>query len=182
MHKPIRKRFSISEDTFVVGCIARLSPEKGIDVLLDAARLTPEMTHLIAGDGPANAPFWPRCWPPNAHLLGRVADTRALLCAIDALAIPSRREGQGIVALESMAAGVPIVASRVGGLAEMLKDEETALVVPPDNAEALAVALTRLQNEPELRLRLVADAKRLVCKKYDLRQRVRDIETVYEEL
>ena len=176
-----RQQLAVPESAFVVGCVARLSSEKGIDVLLGAARLTPKLTFLIAGDGPEREALV-RALPPNARLLGRVSDTRVLLGAADVLAIPSRREGQGIVALEAMAAGVPLVASRVGGLAGMLVDGETALLVPPDDAPALAAALVRLQNQAGLQPRLVADAKRLVGEKYALDRMVRALEAVYTEV
>lgn len=173
-----RLALSVADAEFVVGCIARLSPEKGVDVLLRAAALTPEMTYLVAGDGPQRAGLAQEA-PPNVRLLGRIADTRVLLSVADALAIPSRREGQGIVALEAMAAGVPIVASRVGGLAEMLTDEETALLTPPEDADALAAALSRLRGDAGLRQRLTSHAKPLVQAKYGLSQMVEAVEEVY---
>ena len=96
--------------------------------------------------------------------------------------MPSRLEGQGIVALEAMASGVPVVASRVGGLAEMLTDGETALLVPPNDPAALAGALRRLSQDAALRRSLSDRAKILVNEKYELTTMVRAIEAVYAEL
>ena len=165
--------------SFTVGCVARLSPEKGVDVLVRAARLQPEMRFLIAGDGPEREALH-RAAPPQVRWLGRVPDTRAVYAAADAMALPSRQEGQGIVALEAMAAGVPLVASRVGGLAEMLRDGETALLVPPDDPPALAAALTRLRDDPALRTRLAANGQALVREKYDIGRMVEAVAQVYQ--
>ncbi len=176
-----RQALAVAEDDFVVGCIARLSPEKGVDVLLRAAALTPQMTYLIAGDGPDRERLQ-RDAPPNVRLLGRIADTRALLAAADVLAIPSRQEGQGIVALEAMAAGTPVVASRVGGLAEMLADGGTALLAPPGDAGLLAAALSRLREDAGLRRQLAGQAEPQVRERYQLSQMVAATEAIYDSL
>jgi glycosyltransferase involved in cell wall biosynthesis len=173
-----RLELSVAPDAFVVGTIARLSHEKGVDVLFRAAALTPRITYLVAGDGPLRESLAAAA-PPNTRLLGRIDDTRILLAAADALAIPSRQEGQGIVALEAMVAGVPVVASRVGGLAEMLTEGRTALLVPSDDPTALAEALRRIQNDSALRHLLTVNAASLVHHKYDLAAMVAAIEALY---
>lgn len=176
-----RQALSVPNDAFMVGCIARLSPEKGVDVLVCAAAALPGMLFLIAGDGPEHEKL-ARDLPSNVRLLGRIADTRVLLRAADVLAVPSRQEGQGIVALEAMASGIPVVASHVGGLAEMLTDGETALLVPPDDPSALADALIRLQNDAPLWHRLITNAETLVREKYESSQMVRATEEVYDKV
>ena len=149
-----------------------------MDVLLRAAALVPDMSFLIAGDGPEREALH-RQAPPNGQWLGRVPDTRTVYAAAEVIAVPSRQEGQGIVALEAMAAGRPVVASRVGGLAEMLTGGETALLVPPDDPRALAAALGRLRDDPALRARLAANGRALVEAKYDIRGMVAAVERVY---
>jgi len=174
-----RTAFSLPETAFVVAAAARFSPEKGLDVLLQAARQRKAMTFLIAGNGPQFAAL-SRNLPPNVKLLGRVDDVRLLLSAADVFAAPSRREGQGIAALEAMAAGVPVVASRVGGLAEMLSDGETALLVPPDDPEALAAALSRLQGAGRLRQNLAESALALVKECYSLQAMLDTLTEIYQ--
>ena len=173
-----RAAFSLSESAFVVAAAARFSAEKGLDVLLQAARQRKQMTIVIAGDGPLLAALSRRL-PPNVKLLGRVDDVRPLLAAADVFAVPSRREGQGIAALEAMAAGVPVAASRVGGLAEMLTNGETALLVPPDDPEALAAAFSRLQGDSRLRQNLANRAQALVQARYSLQAMLDTLTGVY---
>ena len=111
--------------------------------------------------------------------MGRLGDVRPLLAAADVFAVPSRREGQGIAALEALAAGVPVAASRVGGLAEMLGDGETALLVPPSDAEALAAALSRLQSDPRLRVKFAANGLALVQARYGLQAMLDTLTDIY---
>ena len=174
-----RASFSLPETAFVVVSAARLSPEKGIDVLLEAARLRKQMTFLIAGDGPQRADL-ARDLPLNVTLLGPLADIRPLLAAADIFAMPSRREGQGIAALEAMAAGVPLVASRVGGLAEMLADGETGLLVSPGDPDALAAAFSRLQSDGRLRGNLAESALALVQSRYSLQTMLDTLTMLYQ--
>ena len=176
-----RAALALPESAFMVAAAARLSREKGMDTLLSAAGQRVGMTFRIAGDGPLKAALL-RQAPPNAKLLGRLADVRPLLAAADVFAVPSRREGQGMAALEAMASGVPLVAARVGGLADMLADGETALLVPPDDPDALAAALSRLQSDSRLRQRLVANALALVRDRYDLRPMLDAVTEVYREV
>lgn len=176
-----RQALGFIEDTFTVGCIARLSPEKGVDVLAQAAAALPDVPVLVAGDGPQRDVLRASL-PANVRLLGRIPDTRALLAAVSVLVVPSRLEGQGIVALEAMAAGVPLIASRVGGLAEMLTDGETVLLVPAGDPAALARAITRLRADPALQAHLSANAARLVRERYSHRRTVAAVLDVYAEL
>ncbi len=173
-----RAALSLPESAFVVAAASRFSPEKGLDILLQAARSRKHMTFVIAGDGPLFAAL-SRDLPPNVRLLGRLGDVRPLLFAADVFAVPSRREGQGIAALEAMAAGIPVAASRVGGLAEMLSDGETALLVPPGDPDALAVALSRLQSDPRLRQNLAQSASALVQSRYSLQTMLERLTALY---
>ena len=176
-----RTALSLPAAAFVVASAARFSPEKGLDILLQAARQRRHMTFVIAGDGPLFETL-SRDLPPNVTLLGRLDDIRPLLFAADVFAMPSRREGQGIAALEAMAAGVPVAASQVGGLAEMLTDGETALLVPPGDPEALAAALSRLQSDSRLRRKLAETASALVQSHYSLQPMLDSLTALYQEV
>ena len=176
-----RQSFGLAENAFVVSTAARLSREKGIDTLLSAASQRGGMTFLIAGDGPLQSSL-AQSAPANARFLGHLDDIRPLLAAADVCVIPSRREGQGLTALEAMAAGAPLIASRVGGLAEMLSDGETALLVPPNDPDALAAALSRLQSDRRLRVRLAEAALPVAHARYALAPMLDAVTAVYKEV
>lgn len=124
--------------------IGRLVRQKGFDTLVDAVRRLPG-THLtLAGEGTERA----QLTAPHVTLLGAVDDIPARLARASVFAMPSRWEGFGLAALEAMAAGVPVVATAVDGLAELVGD--AALVVPPDDPAALAAALHAVLTDPTL--------------------------------
>lgn len=132
--------------------VGRLAPEKGFDVLLGAmGRLVAGGTdvHLeVVGAGPQQEHLARLALPLGARVrwLGPLPrqELDARLAAAHALVAPSRREGLGLVALEALAQGRPVVASRVGGLPEAVVDGEDGLLVPPGDPAALAAALARL--------------------------------------
>jgi len=143
---------------YILG-IGRVVPQKGFDVLLEAyARLVktrpdaPDL--LIAGDGPERASLAAQVdalgLAGRAHLIGKADRTTAVAlfrgCTI--FVLPSRQEPQGIVNLEAMICGKPVVASRVGGVPEIVLDGETGLLVPGEDAAALALALGTLLADP----------------------------------
>jgi glycosyltransferase involved in cell wall biosynthesis len=151
----------ISNDTAVIGTVARLVQRKGIDVLLRAlARVlrTCPVHLLVIGDGPlaeelralardlriANFVSW----------LGFQRDPATWLRAMDVFALPSRLEGSPNAVLEGMAAGLPIVATNIGGVIDLLEEGRNGLLVPPDDPDALAAALGRLLRNAPLRAEL----------------------------
>ncbi len=154
----------------MVGVVARLEPEKGHPTLLDAWPLVlervPEARLLIIGEGSrrealeeqaralgllgeectGDACVGSRHARPGARVVftGLRHDVPAVTAALDVAVLPSYREAQGLVILEAMALSRPVVASRVGGIPEMIEDGVTGLLVPPHDPEALAAAITRL--------------------------------------
>jgi glycosyltransferase involved in cell wall biosynthesis len=142
---------------FVVGTVAHLSPKKGFAELLRAAARVPGAHFVIAGDGPMR-PELARAAQAELkgrlHLLGWREDVPALMRRIDAYCLPSRREPFGLVLVEAMAAGRPVVAFRSGGAPEVVVDGETGLLAPPGDADALAACIQRLAGDPQLRRRL----------------------------
>ena len=125
----------------------RLSPEKGVLELLEATR---GLNLVVAGDGPL------RDRVPAARGFVQHDELQRLYARAAVVACPSRREGFGVACLEAMAHGRPVVATRVGGLLDLVVDGETGLVVPPRDAAALRSALERLLGDPELRRKLGA--------------------------
>jgi glycosyltransferase involved in cell wall biosynthesis len=129
----------------------RLSPEKGVEELVEATR---GLNLVVAGDGPL------RSRVPQARGFVPHDELQRLYARAAVVACPSRREGFGVACLEAMAHGRPVVATRVGGLRDLVVDGETGLVVPPRDPEALRLALERLLADPSLRRRLGSAGRR----------------------
>lgn len=147
--------------------VGRLVEKKGFDVLLAALRGIPDAALTVVGDGPSRAELEAAAagLPVTfAGQLGRAELDTALLAA-DVAVFPSRRAASGdqdglpVALLEAMGAGLAVVVSDLPGLNEAVTNNETGVVVPPDDPAALAGALARLAAEPELRARLGAAAR-----------------------
>lgn len=152
----VRAELEINDTAPVALCVARLAPEKDVGYFLEAAalikNLLPHARFLIAGDGPLR-PTLERQIPllglqNRAFLLGERRDIPALLRAADCFCLPSRQEGLGIAVLEAMASGLPVAATRVGGVPEIVDESKTGLLVPPRDPQALAGALAALLADP----------------------------------
>ena len=179
---------------FLLLFIGRPSHCKGLHVLLDAMPLIlarhPQVHLVVAGQGSLNmqSNIVSRGLAAHISLLGYITDAKrnCLLQAADAAMMPSLYEPFGIVALEAMAAGCPVVASNVGGLAEVIEHEETGLTVPPDDPHSIAWAVDHLIAHPDQSRQRVAAAKEKVARHFRwdrisaLTQRVYD--TVLEDL
>lgn len=163
-----RARLGLPPDAFVVGTLARLVPEKGIDCLIEAVRSLPNQADgpylLIAGDGPeretlsrlAEAQLGAR-----ARMLGRLsgADLADFYAALDVFALtPLWQEAFGMVYLEAAQFGVPSVSWRGGGVADVIVDGETGLLVDAQDVNAVGKALARLRANPTLRTQLGTQA------------------------
>jgi glycosyltransferase involved in cell wall biosynthesis len=139
------ERVGIEAEPAEVLYAGRLSAEKGVLELLDAAK---GLNLVVAGDGPLrdSIPF-ARGFVPHDELQQLYARAAVIAC-------PSRREGFGVACLEAMAHGRPVVATRVGGLLDLVVDGETGIVVPPRDPAALRSALERLLADQDLRRKL----------------------------
>jgi len=101
---------------------------------------------------------------------------------IDIFVVPSLIESFGVVAVEASACGIPIVASDVGGLPEIVSNDKTGFLVPPKNPEAIACKLELLINKPDLRTKMGIAARQLVLKKYDWQQNALQMEKLYKQI
>jgi len=118
----------------------------------------------------------------RVHVLGPRKDVPALMHAIDVFAMPSIWEGFGLVLLEAMAAGRPIVASRVATIPEVVVDGETGLLVPAGDPVALADALAQLAHDPALARRLGEAGRERLRQHFSIEKMVGDTELLYREL
>lgn len=145
--------------TLVVGSVARLVWFKGLDALIAAApavlQACPDCRFVVAGDGPLRAALEQQAAAlgvrERVSFLGERADVPRLLAAFDVFVLPSVSEGMPITILEAMDAARPVVATKVGGVAELVSDGRTGLLVPPRDPPALGGALIRLLRDPPLR-------------------------------
>jgi starch synthase (maltosyl-transferring) len=152
-----RQALGLPQDAYVVLAVGRLDPQKGLHHLFDAARgllpRFPELHFVLVGDGPLHSELKARAEQApltgRIHLTGWRPDVPSLLKMGDALVLPSLWEGMPNVVLEAMAAGLPVVASRVEGVAELVIPEQTGLLVSPGAAGELESAISRLLADPE---------------------------------
>ena len=139
----------------VVGAVGRLVPEKGFDVLIHAMVELADAELVLMGDGPARAELEDLARRLGVRdritFTGWVEPPWAVRQRCDVLAVPSRVEGFGLVAVEGLLAGIPVVASRVGGLPEVIEDGVTGLLVEPGDSGSLARALGVLAADAVLR-------------------------------
>ena len=162
------ERAGVPEDSPFVVCIAALTSEKGLDTLVAAAsrvaERTPKIHWAIAGTGPlagALSRLAVRSGVADSvHLLGHIDDPTALLAEADCVVMPSTSEAFGSSLLDAMALGIPIVASDVGGIPEVVGG--AGVIVPPGNPVALAEAVAAVVGDRALAARLGAAARERV--------------------
>jgi glycosyltransferase involved in cell wall biosynthesis len=154
-----RAELGIGGEQTMILTVANLRPPKGLDVLVGSAALLAaegcDFVWLIAGGGPEQA--WLRAelgrrgLGDRVRLLGFRRDVARLLAACDVFCLTSRREGVPVSILEAMAVGRPVVATRVGGVAELVADGETGILVEPSSAGAVHRALAAFVDDAERR-------------------------------
>jgi len=161
---PLRRALGVAADAVVITCVARLVPLKAHTRLLAAfAHLEePRAVLLCAGDGPLREPLQQQARElgisGRVRFLGNRDDVPQLLRASDLFVLASDTEGLSCSLLEAMAAGLPAVATRVGGNPELVVDGATGILVPPGEVDALRAALSRLASDAPLRGQMGARA------------------------
>ena len=163
-----RMALGLPVEGFVVAWIGRISPEKGLDVLLDALAESPmpDLYLAVIGDGRERESLTSHAAQTalgrrhRIHWLGNVTDAAQTVHAFDALVISSRSEGTPLVLLEAMSAGIPVIATSVGGIPDVMSEEE-GFLVPPEDPSALRAAIDHVQRDPtEARRRTIAASRR----------------------
>jgi glycosyltransferase involved in cell wall biosynthesis len=137
----------VPADARVLLCVCRLEPQKGVDIAIRALEKVPDAHLVVLGEGPQRAEL-EQLAGDRVHLLGRVPDVAAWLRRADVLVHPARWEGFGLALLEAMLASLPVVATQVSSIPEIVVDGETGLLVPPDDPSALAAAVKRVLADP----------------------------------
>jgi glycosyltransferase involved in cell wall biosynthesis len=168
-------------DGRVVGNVARLAEQKGHRTLLEAAAALPDVRFAVAGDGELRAEL-ERAAPPNVQFLGHRDDVPDLLASFDVFAFPSRFEGLCISVIEAQAAGVPVVATPVGGIRETVVDRETGFLVPVDDARALADQIGWCLEHSDEARRVAEEARLRVRERYSVETMVERTLTLYDSM
>ncbi len=182
-----RCSLGIGDDEFVIGFIGRLEEQKGVRYLLEAVKnLNSSFSHLkiiIVGDGALRKSLEEQASAMgNVTFLGYQRDTAKLYSAFDVFVLPSLFEGLPVSAIEAMAAGCPVVTTRVGGVAEVVEHEVTGLLVQPENSEQLADALQRLITHPDLCSQMGANGRERAKQEFSVEMMIARTERVYHEL
>lgn len=158
----------------LIGVVARLARQKGIDTLLAAVPQVlagrPEARFVVVGDGEERAALVAQAETlgvaGSVTFLGARSDVPEQLAALDVFAFPSRFEGLCLAVIEAQAAGVPVVATPVGGIVETVVPEETGVLVPVDDPAALASALLGVLDAPAEAARLATEARRRAVERF----------------
>jgi glycosyltransferase involved in cell wall biosynthesis len=164
-----------------VAFAGRISPEKGLDTLLSAAALLPHLSFKVAGDGPVLPSMIARA-PKNVSFEGRLAYDQLLSFYRKArmLVVPSVWfEPFGMVAADAMALGLPVVASRIGGLPDVVDEGVTGLLFEPGNAAELAQQICRIWADPELGARLGQSGRTKAAHRYSQEAYYRNLLAAY---
>lgn len=178
-----RTSLDTPEDAPVILALGRLHRKKAFDVLIRALASVPDAHLWIAGEGELRAALQSEARragvADRVHLLGWRDDREALFAAADLCVVPSRYEPFGTVMIEAWAQDVPLVAAASTGPAGLVRDGVDGLLVPVDDAVALAAAINRVLNEPGLRERLIEGARRAFAAAYTEEAVVRRYRDLY---
>ncbi len=170
----------------IVGYVGRLSPEKGLDVLVRTLERIPELTVVLVGDGPDRESLERLAAElgvaDRLTLPGWIEEPRPWLAMFDVFAFPSRSEGFGLALIEAMFASRPVVATAIGGIPDVVVDGETGLLVPPEDPTALAQALGTLLADDELRLAMGTRGRARARQEFNLENMIHSYESLYEDL
>jgi glycosyltransferase involved in cell wall biosynthesis len=188
-----REELAIPSDSLVVGYVGWLIPIKGVTYLVKAmaevVQRHPNSLLLMAGKGDEKGVDEIKLkeqvenlgLADNVRFLGWRPDVDKIMGCIDIFVLPSLNEGMGRVLVEAMSAGLPIVASRVGGIPDLIKDGQNGLLVPPADASALAKAISDLLADQEERIRM-GEAGKEMCHPYSVEAMVEQIDDLYKDL
>ena len=184
-----RQELGIAPGEMAIGTVTRLHESKGNSYLVDAAALVvkqrPNAKFFLVGEGPLLADLQAQARALGLGdrfvLHGFARDVAAVVSAFDLSVFPSLWEGTPLTVFEALAMGKPILATDADGLLDVLTDDRDALIVPKRDAAALAVGIVRLIDDPALRARLGAEARR-TSQQYDIAAFVRRMEQLYEIL
>jgi glycosyltransferase involved in cell wall biosynthesis len=186
----LRQEWNIHPSRPVIGTVARFDRQKGHVYLIDATikilKQIPSTKILLVGDGPLRPQMEDKAealgLSDSIIFTGIRHDVQKILALLDLFVLPSLWEGLPVALLEAMAAGLPVVATAAGGTPEAVVDGTTGLLVPPRDPLALAKAITRLLNDPELRRQMGQAGQKRVIEHFSVERMVEQTQNLYEHL
>ncbi|MFP5298193.1 MAG: glycosyltransferase family 4 protein [Actinomycetota bacterium] len=178
----VRANLGIQGGVPLIVTVARLSPQKALHVMLDAVALLPDAHLAILGEGPLRAELEDharRVLPGRAVFLGYRNDAIDHVAAADVFCLSSVWEGVPLAVMEAILVGVPIVSTDVGGMSEIITDGRSGRLVPPNDAAALARALSDVLSDPEMRRSYRAAAREHVSERFSVQRMLAHLAEAY---
>ena len=179
----------IGINTPLIGVVARLSNVKGIDVLIRAMPLVitevPSANLLVAGQGPQEAALKKLTQDlrltAHIHFKSTTDQTQDLLCAFDVFVMPSLMEGLGLSVMEAQACGIPVVASRIGGLVDLIEDGESGYLVAVNDPAALADRIIEVLRNPKPSKIMAQQARLNIEQHFSIERMLKETLQIYEQ-
>ena len=179
----------IGINTPLIGVIARLSDVKGIDILIRAMPFVlkeiPSVNLLIAGQGPQEAALKKLTKDlglmVHVHFKSTINQTQEFLCAFDVFVMPSLMEGLGLSVIEAQACGIPVVASRIGGLVDLIEDGQNGYLVPINDPAALAHRIIEVLRNPDSSKIMAQQARSNIEQHFSAEKMLQQTLKVYEQ-
>jgi glycosyltransferase involved in cell wall biosynthesis len=190
LHEQLCHELEIDSDSKIIGMVARLQPVKGHRFFLEAASRViarePKAQFVLVGDGPLKSDIEDQAAhlgiKDRLHMLGDRTDAARILASFDLLVLASLHEGLPNAVMEAMAAGVPVVATAVGGTKELITDGETGYLAAPADTDALSERITfALVNERD-RIKVAASGRQFINVEFGMERMVESVEKLYDEL
>jgi glycosyltransferase involved in cell wall biosynthesis len=185
-----KEQLGLKSDDFIVGIVSRLEPGKGNEFIIKSIPkiipVVPNIKFLFVGEGYLKGKLESLAISEGVKqkviFLGLRDDVPELLHIFDIVCLASLYEGMGRVLLEAQASGKPVVATKIGGITDIVKENETGILVKPRDIDALAQAIIRLAQNHTLRIQMSEQARRYVDWRFSSARMVEEIIKVYEEL
>lgn len=184
-----RARFDLPEDAFVLCSVASISENKNQLLLVRAMPDRPDFHLLLAGPvvdadylDRAVAAATERGVVDRVHVVGELDDVRPVLAASDVFALASRAEGSPVALIEAMSAGLPVLATTIPGVSELLSGSDAAILIDPEDIAAATAALARLTTDTDLRTSMGKAAEALVRSRRSIELEVARTESMYLEM
>ncbi|MBI2453946.1 glycosyltransferase family 4 protein [Candidatus Peregrinibacteria bacterium] len=182
------KNFNSRKSECIILCVGELHERKGQKYLIQAVKKVfeagAEAKLVFAGDGPEKKKKkkMARKFGEKIIFLGRRKDVSELMAAADIFVLPSLREAFGLVLVEAAVTGIPIIATSVGGIEETIENGKTGILVPPADSDALAAAILRIIEKPELGTSLATAAREHALRYFAAERMAEETGNVYEEV